>query len=62
VAIRVNAAASGEQEADLARRGPKNDRAFSHSAGGDSQSAGVVWTPIVHPGYETLVQVVEQPD
>jgi hypothetical protein len=35
---------------------------FSHSAGGDSQNAGVVWTPIAHPGYETLVQVVEQPD
>jgi hypothetical protein len=35
---------------------------FSHSAGGDSQNVGMVWTPITHPGYDTLVQVVEQPD
>jgi hypothetical protein len=27
-----------------------------------AENAGVVWTPIAHPGYETLVQVVEQPD
>jgi hypothetical protein len=30
---------------------------FSHTEGGDSQSAGRVWTPIAHPGYETLLQV-----
>jgi hypothetical protein len=35
---------------------------FSHTASGDSQNAGAVWTPIAHQGYETLVQVVEQPD
>jgi hypothetical protein len=35
---------------------------FSHTSGGLSQNAGVVWTPITHPGYETLVQVVLQPD
>lgn len=35
---------------------------FSHTSGGDSQNAGFVWRPITHPGYETLVQVVEQPD
>lgn len=35
---------------------------FSHTSNGLSQNAGVVWTPIEHPGYETLVQVVVQPD
>jgi hypothetical protein len=35
---------------------------FSHTSNGDSQNAGVVWSPITHPGYETLLQVVEQPD
>jgi hypothetical protein len=35
---------------------------LSHTSDGDSQNAGVVWTPITHPGYETLLQVVEQPD
>lgn len=35
---------------------------FSHTSGGDSQNAGQVWTPIEHPGYETLVQAVLQPD
>lgn len=35
---------------------------FSHTSGGLSQNAGVVWRPIEHPGYETLVQVVLQPD
>jgi hypothetical protein len=35
---------------------------FSHTSGGDSQNAGVVWKPIEHPGYETLLQVVMQPD
>ncbi|MCW2982765.1 MAG: hypothetical protein JWR63_335 [Conexibacter sp.] len=34
----------------------------SHTSGGDSQNAGAVWTPITHPGYETLLQVVMQPD
>jgi hypothetical protein len=35
---------------------------FSHTSNGLSQNAGVVWKPIEHPGYETLVQVVLQPD
>lgn len=35
---------------------------FSHTSGGDSQNAGFVWRPITHPGYETLVQVVVQPN
>lgn len=35
---------------------------FSHTSNGLSQNAGVVWRPIEHPGYETLVQVVLQPD
>lgn len=35
---------------------------YSHTSGGDSQNAGVVWRPITHPGYDTLVQVVMQPD
>lgn len=35
---------------------------FSHTSNGLSQNAGVVWSPIEHPGYETLVQVVLQPD
>lgn len=35
---------------------------FSHTSNGLSQNAGVVWTPIEHPGYETLVQAVLQPD
>ncbi|MBJ7328349.1 MAG: hypothetical protein JHC95_00540 [Solirubrobacteraceae bacterium] len=35
---------------------------FSHTSGGDSQNAGAVWTPLAHPGYETLLQVVMQPD
>jgi len=34
---------------------------FSHTSGGDSQNAGVVWAPITHPGYEVLLQVVLQP-
>jgi hypothetical protein len=39
-----------------------NTTTFSHTSNGDSQNAGVVWTPITHAGYETLVQVVLQPD
>ena len=39
-----------------------NTTTFSHTSNGDSQNAGVVWTPITHAGYETLVQVVMQPD
>ena len=35
---------------------------FSHTSNGDSQNAGVVWRPIEHDGYETLLQVVMQPD
>jgi hypothetical protein len=35
---------------------------FSHTSGGDSQNAGVVWTPITHHGYETLLQVTLAPD
>jgi hypothetical protein len=35
---------------------------FSHTSGGDSQNAGMAWKPISHPGYETLLQVVMQPD
>jgi hypothetical protein len=35
---------------------------FSHTSGGDSQNAGAVWTPITHPGYETLLQVTLAPD
>lgn len=35
---------------------------YSHTSGGDSQNAGVVWRPITHPGFETLVQAVIQPD
>jgi hypothetical protein len=35
---------------------------YSHTSNGLSQNAGVVWTPITHDGYETLVQVVMQPD
>jgi hypothetical protein len=34
---------------------------FSHTSGGLSQNAGVVWTPVAHAGYETLVQVTVQP-
>jgi hypothetical protein len=34
----------------------------SHTSGGDSQNAGAVWKPVSHPGYETLLQVVLQPD
>jgi hypothetical protein len=34
---------------------------YSHTSGGLSQNAGVVWTPITHDGFETLVQVVMQP-
>jgi hypothetical protein len=35
---------------------------FSHTSNGDSQNAGVVWQPLTHPGYETLVQATIQPD
>jgi hypothetical protein len=35
---------------------------FSHTSNGDSQNAGVVWQPITHAGYETLVQATIQPD
>jgi hypothetical protein len=35
---------------------------FSHTSNGLSQNAGVVWAPVEHPGYETLVQAVVQPD
>jgi hypothetical protein len=35
---------------------------FSHTSNGDSQNAGVVWSPITHPGYEVLLQVVLQPE
>jgi hypothetical protein len=35
---------------------------FSHTSNGDSQNAGVVWTPITHAGYEVLLQVVLQPE
>jgi hypothetical protein len=35
---------------------------YSHTSNGLSQNAGVVWTPITHDGYETLVQVVLQPN
>lgn len=34
---------------------------FSHTSNGLSQNAGVVWTPIAHDGFETLLQVVMQP-
>jgi hypothetical protein len=34
---------------------------FSHTSGGLSQNAGVVWTPVSHDGFETLVQVMMQP-
>jgi hypothetical protein len=34
---------------------------FSHTSGGDSQNAGVLWTGTPHPGFEALLQVVEQP-
>jgi hypothetical protein len=34
---------------------------YSHTSNGLSQNAGVVWTPITHDGFETLVQVVMQP-
>jgi hypothetical protein len=33
---------------------------LSHTSDGDSQNAGVVWSPITHPGYEVLLQVVLQ--
>jgi hypothetical protein len=35
---------------------------LSHTSGGDSQNAGVVWAGLAHPGYEVLLQVVLQPD
>jgi hypothetical protein len=35
---------------------------FSHTSNGDSQNAGVVWSPITHAGYEVLLQVVMQPE
>jgi len=35
---------------------------FSHTSNGDSQNAGVVWSPITHAGYEVLLQVVLQPE
>jgi hypothetical protein len=35
---------------------------LSHTSNGDSQNAGVVWSPITHPGYEVLLQVVLQPE
>ena len=35
---------------------------LSHTSNGDSQNAGVVWSPITHAGYEVLLQVVLQPD
>ncbi|WP_027005427.1 hypothetical protein [Conexibacter woesei] len=35
---------------------------YSHRSNGQSQNAGVVWTPITHDGFETLVQVVMQPN
>ena len=35
---------------------------FSHTSNGDSQNAGVVWSPITHTGYEVLLQVVLQPE
>jgi hypothetical protein len=34
---------------------------LSHTSGGDSQNAGVVWAGLTHPGYEVLLQVVLQP-
>ncbi len=34
---------------------------LSHTSNGDSQNAGVVWSPITHAGYEVLLQVVLQP-
>lgn len=34
---------------------------LSHTSNGDSQNAGVVWSPIAHPGYEVLLQAVLQP-
>lgn len=34
---------------------------YSHTSNGLSQNAGVVWAPITHDGFETLVQVVMQP-
>jgi hypothetical protein len=34
---------------------------YSHTSNGLSQNAGVVWSPITHDGYETLLQVVMQP-
>jgi hypothetical protein len=33
----------------------------SHTSNGLSQNAGMVWTPITHDGFETLLQVVMQP-
>jgi hypothetical protein len=35
---------------------------LSHTSGGDSQNAGVVWAGLAHPGYEVLLQVVLQPE
>jgi hypothetical protein len=35
---------------------------LSHTSNGDSQNAGVVWSPITHAGYEVLLQVVLQPE
>jgi hypothetical protein len=35
---------------------------YSHTSNGDSQNAGVVWSPITHAGYEVLLQVVLQPE
>ncbi|MES1193771.1 MAG: hypothetical protein ABUM26_05555 [Solirubrobacterales bacterium] len=35
---------------------------FSHTSNGDSQNAGVVWSPLTHAGYEVLLQVVLQPE